>query len=225
MLTIMRKAILQFVKATALIAGFSTFMNSAYSQQSIIAGKDDTHPELTTQLSISTKIYSISAKQMTGYNEIQWSAVDERDTRRFIVEYSTDGINYLGAGELLPFKGVYKLKHYMLDSRALLYRIRMEKKDGRSFNSAVFLLDGIDISPVKIYPTIVTGSMLNMQMSLPVQKLNIVNSSGQQILAKEMDGLMGTTQLAIPPLSKGQYLLTFYGNGWQRKEKFMIGGQ
>jgi hypothetical protein len=33
----------------------------------------------------------------------------------------------------------------------------MEKKDGRFFNSISFLLDGVDIAPVKIYPTIVEG--------------------------------------------------------------------
>jgi hypothetical protein len=38
--------------------------------------------------------------------------VAEEDTRRFIVEYSADGINYQSAGELTPLKGDYSLKHY-----------------------------------------------------------------------------------------------------------------
>ena len=65
---------------------------------------------------------------MHGYNEIQWSAVAKEDTRRFIVEYSVDGINYQSAGELTPLAGNYSLKHYTLDTRTFLYRIRMEKK-------------------------------------------------------------------------------------------------
>lgn len=220
----MRKVILHLVKATALIAGFSTLMNSAYSQQNIITGKDDTHPELTQQLTVPAKIFSFSATQMNGYNEIQWSAVTEQDTRRFIVEDSPDGYNYLGAGELTPFDGVYKLKHYTLDKRTFMYRIRMEKKDGRFFNSGIFFLEGVDISPVNIYPTIVEGNILSIRMDFPVQRLNIINSAGQQILAKEMGGLIGTTELSIPPLNRGQYFITFYGNGWQRTEKFMVAG-
>jgi hypothetical protein len=221
----MRKVILQLVKATfPIAAGFSTLISSAYSQQNIIAGKDDTHPEITAQQYSSAKIYKLSVVQMHGYNEIQWSAVAEEDTRRFIVEYSVDGINYQSAGELTPLTGNYSLKHYTLDTRTFLYRVRMEKKDGRFFNSMSFLLGGVDIAPVKIYPTIVEGNTLNLRMAFPVHRMSIISPDGKQVMAKDLGGIVGTTQIAIPVLSKGQYLVTFYGNGWQSTEKFMIGG-
>jgi hypothetical protein len=52
----MRKVILQLVKATfPILAGFSTLISSAYSQQNIIAGKDDTHPEIAAQQYSSAK--------------------------------------------------------------------------------------------------------------------------------------------------------------------------
>jgi len=221
----MRKVILQIVKATfPILAGFSTHISSAYSQQNIIAGKDYTHPEIAAQQYSSAKIYKLSAIQMHGYNEIQWSAVAEEDTRLFIVEYSADGINYQSAGELTPLKGDYSLKHYTLDTRTFLYRIRMEKKDGHFYDSISFLLDGIDIAPVKIYPTIVEGYTLNLRMAFPVHRMSIISSNGKQAMTKDLGGIVGTTQVAIPVLSKGQYLVTFYGNGWQSTEKFMIGG-
>ena len=220
----MRNVILQFVKATALIAGFSTFMNSAYAQQNIIAGKDDTHPEIAAQQYNSAKIFNLNAIQMHGYNEIQWSAIAEEDTRRFIVEYSADGINYQSAGELTPLAGRYSLKHYTLDTRTFLYRIRMEKRDGRFFNSGNFLLDGIDIALVKIYPTIIEGNTMNLQMTFPVHRMSIVSLDGKQVMAKDLGGIRGFTQIAIPVLSRAQYLVTFYGNGWQRTEKFIIAG-
>jgi hypothetical protein len=221
----MWKVILQLVKATfPILAALSIFISSVYSQQNIIAGKDDMHPEITAQQYSSAKIYKLSAVQMQGYNEIQWSAVVEEDTRRFIVEYSFDGINYQSAGELTPLKGDYSLKHYTLDTRTFLYRIRMEKKDGRFYNSLSFLLGGVDIAPVKIYPTIVEGNTLNLRMAFPVHRMSIISPDGKQVMAKDLGGLVGTTQVAIPVLSKGQYLVTFYGNGWQSTEKFMIGG-
>jgi hypothetical protein len=43
-------------------------------------------------------------------------------------------------------------------------------------------------------------------------------------MQKDLGGIAGTTRVSIPVLSKGQYLVTFYGNGWQSTEKFMIGG-
>jgi hypothetical protein len=220
----MRKQILQFVKATAIIAAFSTLMNAAYGQQHIIDKKDDTHPEISAQQTLPAKIYQFSATQMNGYNEIKWQAAAEEDTRKFIVEYSSDGLNFQSAGEVTPVAGIYTLKHQILDSRTFLYRIRMEKKDGRFFSTGSFLLGGIDARPVKLYPTIVQGNTVNLEMYLPVQRVNIVSTDGKQIMQKDMGGAAGFTQVAIPPLSKGIYLVTFYGNGWQSTEKFMIGG-
>ena len=221
----MRKLILQLIKAAVPIAaGFSTLTNPAYSQQHIIDKKDDTHPEITAQQYMPAKIYKFSAMQMNGYNEIKWQAAAEADTRRFIVEYSTDGINYQSAGEVTPVAGDYTLKHHILDSRTFLYRIRMEKKDGKFFTTGSFLLGGDDIAPVKLYPTIVTGNTVNLQMYLPVHRLNIISFDGKHVMQKDLGGIAGNTQVALPALSRGQYLVTFYGNGWQSTEKFMIGG-
>lgn len=221
----MRKIILQLVKATVPIAaGFFIVTNSAYSQQHIIAGKDDTHPEVTAQQYVAAKIYRFSAARMNGYNEIKWLAAAEEDTRRFIVEYSADGINYQTAGEITPVAGDYILKHHILDSRTFLYRIRMEKKDGRFLSTASFLLGGVDLAPVRLYPTIVTGNTVNLQMYLPVHRMSIISFDGKQVMAKDLGGIAGTTQVALPVLSRGQYVVTFYGNGWQSTEKFMIGG-
>ncbi|HEX6845404.1 MAG TPA: hypothetical protein VF144_00430 [Chitinophagaceae bacterium] len=221
----MRKVILQLVKATfPMAAGFSTMIGSAHAQQNVIAAKDDTHPEIGAQQYRAAKIYNHSAVQKHGYNEIQWSGIAEEDTRRFIVEYSDDGMNYQSAGELTPLKGNYTLKHYTLDTRSFLYRIRMEKKDGRFFNSGIFLLDGVDSAPVEVYPTIVEGNTLNLRMAFPVHRMRIISFDGKQMMTKDLGGITGFTQVAIPVLSKGQYLVTFYGNGWHSTEKFMIGG-
>src|SRR4026209_342433 len=103
----MWKMILQFVKASfPLIAGFSTSMNSAYSQQNIIADKDNTRPEITAQAATPAKITYFSAIQKNGYNDIKWTALSEQETRRYVVEYSIDGINYQTAGEKVVVNGV-----------------------------------------------------------------------------------------------------------------------
>ena len=68
------------------------------------------------------------------------------------------------------------------------------------------------------------GNTINLQMSLPVQRMSVISFDGKQVMQKDLGGIAGTTQVAIPVLSKGQYLVTFYGNGWQSTEKFMIGG-
>ena len=199
-------------------------MNAARGQQHIIDKKDDTHPEISAQQSLPAKIYQFSATKLNGYNEIKWQAAAEDDTKKFIVEYSSDGLNFQSAGEVTPISGIYTLKHHTLDARTFLYRIKMEKKDGRFFNTGSFLLGGIDARPVMLYPTIVENYSVNLQMYLPVHRINISSFDGKQVMQKDLGGTTGFNQLTVPGLSKGTYLITFYGNGWQSTEKFMIGG-
>ena len=220
----MRKAILHFVKATALFAVFSTIVNVTFSQQNIIDKKDDTHPEISARQTLPAKIYQFSATRLNGFNEIKWQAAAEEDTKKFIVEYSKDGVNFQTAGEVTPITGIYTLKHHTLDAHTFLYRIRMEKKDGRYFTTGSFLLGGIYARPVLLYPTIVENNTVNLQMYLPVNRINILSTDGKQVMQKDIGGSIGFAQLSIPVLSKGIYLVTFYGNGWQSTEKFMVGG-
>jgi hypothetical protein len=65
----------------------------------------------------------------------------------------------------------------------------MEKKDGRFYNSISFLLDGVDIAPVKIYPTIWRGNTLNLRMALPVHRMSIITPDGKQVMAKDLGGM------------------------------------
>lgn len=100
----------------------------------------------------------------------------------------------------------------------------MEKKDGRFFNTGGFLLGGIDARPVELYPTIVENNTVNLQMYLPVHRINIFSTDGKQVMQKDLGGTSGFSQISFPVLSKGTYLITFYGNGWQSTERFMVGG-
>ena len=220
----MRKVILQFVKAAfPIVAGLSTLMNSAIGQQNIIVDKDNTHPDIKGSMMTPARTSSFDASRGNGYNDIHWTALYEQDTRRFIVEYSRDGINFQTAGEAMPVDASYALKHYILGTEPLIYRIRVEKKDGRFFNSAPFLLDGIDIPPVTIYPTAIEGNIINVNAVFPVERINILSTDGRQVFAQDMGGVSGYSRVTIPPLSKGMYLLISYGNGWTNTSKIIVG--
>ena len=221
----MWKWILQFVKATfPILAVVSTLVSTVDGQQSVIADKDNTHPEQTAQYYVPAKILSFTVVQQNGYNEVQWAAQDERDTRRYIIEYSDDGVHYTAAGEAMPGTGVYDLKHNTNDGRSLLYRIRMEKRDGRYFNSANFLLEGVLYPPVKVYPTIIETNVVNLQIYFPVQRINVVSPDGRQIYTRDMAGFMGNTSIILPAsLPQGIYFVSFYGDGWKNTQRIVIG--
>ena len=222
----MWKAILQTVKATfPVIAGClisALCNNQSYAQQWVIADKNNTRPEVNRQLSYPAMVSAVGIKKFNGYNEINWTALSEQGTRKFIVEYSFDGIDFLSAGEVLSSNGLYNLKHYTSDTRPLLYRIRIEELSGKFSYSSIILLDGIDIPVVKVYPTVVTGNELRADAAFPVERIAIVSTEGRQLFVKDLNGARDFIPLTIPSLNKGIYFITFYGNGWKSTSKFLV---
>jgi hypothetical protein len=222
----MRKEFLQPVKATfPAITGvlLMFFFSSASGQQYVIAQKDVTRPESSVNSSVPAFITSFTAIQMNGYNEISWATTHQQDTRKFIVEYSVDGVNYLSAAETLADRNSYTVKHQIADSRPLIYRIRMEQLTGRYYNTPPFFLDGDAVLPIKIYPTIITGNTVNIRAAWPVERIAIYAGNGAQVMVKEIGGLDASMTIVLPSLARGDYWMTFIGRGgWKITEKFII---
>jgi len=222
---VMRKNISYPAKTVSMLAIACVFYGfSVYSQQNIIVNKDNTRPETTRQLTIAAKITSLNVDRYNGYNEVQWGAIGEQDTRRFVAEYSTDGRDYQTAGELAPLNGFYSLKHYTIETRPMIYRLRIEKKDGSFYYTDATLLDGIAKASTFIYPTTVRGNVINVIAGVPAERATIVGMEGQNIFSKELGGLTGSFTMAIPALKRGIYWITFYGRGWNNTVPFLIAG-
>lgn len=222
----MWKEILRKVKATfPVLTGFliSALCNqNSFAQQYIIADKNNTRPEVTRQLSSPAMITGVGARKSNGFNEINWNAFSEKDTRKFIVEYSYNGIDFESAGEVVSSNGVYSLKHHTLDPRPVLYRIRIEELNGRFTYSSLILMDGIDIPIVRVYPTVVKGNALNADAAFPVERISIAATDGRQVFAKDLNGAKDFIPLVIPAFNPGMYFITFYGNGWKSTSKFLV---
>ena len=207
-----------------LIAGLIfIFAGNVNAQQHIIANKDNTRPEETRQLYSPARITSFTATRNNGYNDIRWTASSEQSARRFVVEYSFDGRNFQSAGQASAVNGMFTLNHNSFDDRPMMYRIRIDDLGQRTYYSDNIFLDGIAVSPVKIYPTVVTGDVVNINAAFPIERVTIVAADATQVFAKELNGVTDFLPLVIPSLNKGMYWITFYGNGWQHTEKFIVG--
>ena len=217
----MRQTIFYNPRATLLILYIFTSA-FVYGQQNIIQDKDNTRPEITRQFSSPPAITSLMATQHNGYNEIQWSARMEQETRKFIVEFSDNGIHYQSAGEVVSANGQYLLKHPTFEIAPLLYRLRIEDLSGRHTYSQSILLQGIDIAPVKIYPTIITGNTVNVIADFPVERINVFAGNGQQVFSKEIGGKMEAITVVLPSLGKGMYWMHFWGQGWKTTSQFIV---
>jgi hypothetical protein len=214
-----------FPIAVGLLSALS-INNPSSAQQWVVVNKDNTRPETRRQFNqqnTALRVGTITAERFNGYNDIQWTALADQGTSKFIVEYSWDGVNFETAGQVVSLNGQYNLKHYTLDTRPVLYRLRTENINGPATFSQAILLDGLAVPAVKIYPTNITGNIINVNAGLPLERVVVTSIEGQQMYAKELNGSMNLITVNIPSLQHGLYIVTFYGNGWKTSSKITIG--
>jgi hypothetical protein len=194
----------------------------ASAQQWVVNQKDNTRPETTAYNTAPAFVQTLSANRWNGYNDIEWTVSSLNDTKKFIIEYSLNAVDYLTAGEVLADKNIYSLRHHILDDRPMLYRVRIEQQNGKFFYTAPIVLQGVPVSPVQIYPTVITGNTVNMNASWPVERIVVSSGSGAQVFTKEIGGQSNYIAVVVPSLAKGMYWMSFYGRGWKSTEKFLV---
>ena len=80
----------------------------------------------------------------------------------------------------------------------------------------------VDISPVELYPTIITGNTLNARSFLPVERITVISRRGDQVYMKEMGGVMESMTIVLPTLAPGVYFAVFQGMNWKQTRRFVI---
>lgn len=222
----MRKLIIPRLKAALpLLIGFVStviFVNTAQSQQYFVSNDANTYSQRNVSGDIlPVTLTAFAALKNDGYNEITWGTLRESDISKFIVEYSWNGIDFISAGELTPGP-TYSFKHYMTDNRPVLYRLKAEQTNGKFYYSNSIALAGIQKSPVKVYPTILTGNQVNINANWPVERIGVTSQNGTEVFIKIVNGQKDYISLAIPNLDKGMYFVTCYGKGWRTTDKILV---
>ncbi len=198
------------------------FSMKVSAQQHIITQKDNTRPETAKQFN-SFNLSSFQVLQNDGYNEVQWQAGETATSNKFVVEYSFDGINFIRGEQVTGHNGLYNYRHYIRDTRPLLYRVSTENGEGSWVHSGAIMPKGVTVLPVQLQGNMIRGNMINVQASFPVERLTIVSTSGVEVFAKDLNGARDLIPVAIPSLKEGIYFVNFFGNGWKSTSRFVIG--
>jgi glucose/arabinose dehydrogenase len=163
--------------------------------------------DVTAVLPVS--LTSFSGTKETGYNELKWNTVASENVSRFVIEYSSNGTNYLSAGGVPAVNQSgnrqYSFRHYNPEQGKLFYRLRIEDNDGSVTYSPVITIAGKENGSIKVFPTIITNNVLQVMAEKEVIRINITDSYGRQVLTKAINGQQGYFTVTLPALSRGMY--------------------
>jgi hypothetical protein len=153
---------------------------------------------------------SFTAQKINQAVLLKWQTANERNTRDFVVQHSTD----LNAWQSLTVMNAANHSATMLNYEYVdqtpapginYYRILQRDKDGHfSYSKIVSISMAITGSRWMVYPNPVYGQTVNIMLPNATQ-INLYNSTGALMISRYFNS--GLHQLDVGRLPKGIYLL------------------
>ncbi|MBC7936905.1 MAG: PQQ-dependent sugar dehydrogenase [Rhizobacter sp.] len=179
---------------------------------------------VTTVLPVIISNFLATGK--TGFNELSWATRAEVNTSRFYVEFGTDGSSFTRVGSIAASGAnngrQYNYRHTISQEGYVYYRLAVEDADGAINYSNIVRVKSGNVNPVKVSPSIVTNSMLNIELTQPAKELQLINTNGAVVFRKNLQGIIGNIPIMLPALPKAVYILSVAGPEINFKEKIII---
>ena len=86
---------------------------------------------------LPVRLIDLRAEREVGYNAVYWTVAEEDNTAKYIVEYSTNGLDYIPAGELAYDPSAdfrYVFNHSIGEFPEFSYRLKVKDREGNISN-------------------------------------------------------------------------------------------
>lgn len=153
------------------------------------------------------------AKQNGNTVTCQWQTVQELNTAKFIVEYSTDGTTFSQIGAVTAAGNSanvsnYSFTHNNPKAGNNFYRLQMVDKDGSfTYSKIVNVVFGSQQSGLKAYPNPATTYVVVEHPASSSAKLQILDANGRLVKTKVVGEGTTQTTLNVKSLAAGVYTL------------------
>ena len=109
---------------------------------------------------------------------MNWTTATEQNVEKFIIEYSSNGIDFSSAGAVNASNNIsgatYTFRHYTITGAKIFYRLYMTDADGAGNYSPFISINSAIATGIKIYPTIITAGRLYINSGKRVDKVQLL---------------------------------------------------
>jgi hypothetical protein len=169
-------------------------------------------------------IFTVTKNNSTAL--LQWTTLQEVNTDHFIIERSTDGINYVSIGTL-PAGGntIAVSKYHFTDEQPATginyYRIKIADKNAKSSYSPVRKINIMSNDfTISLLPNPVTKGVVHINSSVNCTRIELRDATGRLIKTAKASGMQN--QLPVQDVAKGIYLVTVVTDSGKKVEKIFI---
>ncbi|MBC7902851.1 MAG: T9SS type A sorting domain-containing protein [Gemmatimonadaceae bacterium] len=165
----------------------------------------------TTLSALPANLLSFTATKQGNSSHIKWSASNEVDFDRFIVERSSDALYFQSIGSVTGNKGTGKSDYFFNDkypaSGVNYYRLKLADRNGDHTYSSVKSVTFERIQIFSVYPNPVVNSLfVQVAPGEVIKSVNLFAIDGKRINVKAVvNGSRATVPMT--PLKKGSYII------------------
>jgi hypothetical protein len=157
---------------------------------------------------------------------LHWTTLQETNTDHFVIERSTDGINYvvigtLGASGNTTIVTKYQFTDNQIATGVNYYRIKTIDKDAKFSLSPVRSINNINNDfTISMLPNPVTKGVVYINTSVNCQRIEVRDATGRLIKTAIAKGTQN--QLPVQQLSKGMYFVTIVTDSGSKIDKLFV---
>ena len=181
---------------------------------------------VTATVVVSVRMQYFTAKNNGQYNDLEWQMAGGQNLSRFQIEFSYDGSRFENAGNVAAENNstanTYRFQHLVNGIAQIFYRIKIIDRNGNVTFSSIIKLNTNEKNGLKLYPTIITNTQLNIATTESLNKLSIFSTDGRLVFEKKLNDLTGVINCSIPNLNKGIYFVRLQSKDKYWGEKIIV---
>ena len=163
-----------------------------------------------TSIVLPVLVQSFSATERQGFNELKWSVNADITIAGIEVDYSEDGLRFQKAGDagaVNSNRSAHTFIHRINNFSTVFYRLKITGIDGRITYSSTVRLQKNNIKTTRVYPTVVTNNQLTIETGNTLHQLNLFTIDGKKVFENKFNNFTGTTNISIPKVASGFYIV------------------
>ena len=206
-------------------SGITTFGEAEDGTLYATAGSSIAKVAVVAQAPTPIKLVSFTLKQEKNFNDLFWQTAMEVNTKEFVIQSSSDGINFADVTRITSSQNQngasYNYRHYITNDKKIFYRLNSVDYDGHADYSKIISTytsrNKEDL--IKIFQQ--SGQNLSIQLGSGIRSIKILNAFGQVIYRQQIGQAAGWYFINSSEWAKGMYILVAEGDQASSR-KFVI---
>ncbi|MCS3797222.1 S8 family serine peptidase [Niastella sp. OAS944] len=180
-------------------------------------------PRLTAPLPLQLGDFTVTRVAKTAL--LQWATYSESNTSQFIIERSTDGVNFVAIGAVPASGNSNTKKQYRFTDEhpakgINYYRLKQTDIDGKFSHSPIRKISVDDNFTITLKPNPVTQGVLFITSTVNCSRVELREATGRLVKTASVNAMQ--TQLPVHDVARGMYYITVVTDNGSEVKKVLI---